>query len=218
MEADESVARHVCGSCGKSFAYSSGLSKHKRKCGATTHTVAEEAQLVDLAAPPLPLEPELAAQDDTRKEACIKAMDSMIAACPAAGILRKCTLESSYAAVVREHGQVQKAVADYMNTAVFQRLLLTGCGGLEHLSQLPPVKARCDLTGFTEAVARDPTIAENMKLLIAQYPDITKLLTPEAKLAISLLTTAVAVAANNASKKSSSHGGPSHGGARESST
>ena len=47
------------------------------------------------AAPDLPLDHELAAESDTRKEAYIAAMDSMIKACPACGIVRKCTLESS---------------------------------------------------------------------------------------------------------------------------
>ena len=91
------------------------------------------------AAPDLPLDHELAAESDTRKEAYIAAMDSMIKACPACGIVRKCTLESSMPAVQREHAAVQRAVADHMNTTVFTRLLLTGCGALEQATQLPPV-------------------------------------------------------------------------------
>ena len=138
------------------------------------------------AAPDLPLDHELAAESDTRKEAYIAAMDSMIKACPACGIVRKCTLESSMPAVQREHAAVQRAVADHMNTTVFTRLLLTGCGALEQATQLPPVKARVDLQGFTHAVAHDPAVAENLKLIIAQYPELTKLLTPEAKRGIAL--------------------------------
>jgi hypothetical protein len=152
-------------------------------------------------------------------------MDSMIKACPACGIVRKCTLESSMPAVQREHAAVQRAVADHMNTTVFTRLLLTrllltGCGALEQASEatkLPPnVKARVDLQGFTHAVAHDPAVAENLKLIIAQYPELTKLLTPEAKLGIALLTAAVTVAATNAAKKSSDPGSPSDGGESES--
>ena len=99
---------------------------------------------------------------------------------------------------------------------MFTRLLLTGCGALEQATQLPPVKARVDLQGFTHAVAHDPAVAENLKLIIAQYPELTKLLTPEAKLGIALLTAAVTVAATNAAKKSSDPGSPSDGGESES--
>ena len=164
------------------------------------------------AAPDLPLDHELAAESDTRKEAYIAAMDSMIKACPACGIVRMCTLESSMPGVQRKHAAVQRAVADHMNTTVFTRLLLTGCGALEQATKLPPVKARVDLQGFTHAVAHDPAVAENLKLIIAQYPELTKLLTPEAKLGIALLTAAVTVAATNAAKKSSDPGSPSDGG------
>lgn len=227
MEADEpSAARHTC-LCGKSFAFASGLSKHKKKCrragggaGAAPAPDVGDVTVEGVEDPPapappsMPLEPELAAETNDRKAMTIKAIDQLIAACPSAGLVRKCTLESSFPAVQREHMQVQRGLADHLNGMLFHRLLLTTCSGLENLTQLPPVKTRVDLTGFTQAVANDPGIADNLKLVISQYPELTRLLTPEAKLGISLLTCAVTVAATNASKKSTSPG--SAGGGSES--
>lgn len=209
---EPSEPRHSC-VCGKTFAFSSGLSKHKKKCrragggaGAAPDVGDVEENPPAPAVPSMPLETELTAETDDRKAMTIKAIDQLIAACPSAGIVRKCTLESSFAAVSKEHASVQRAVADHLNGMLFHRLLLTGCGAVESLSQLPPVKSRVDLQGFTQAVAADPGVQENLRLVMAQYPELVRLLTPEAKLGISLLTCAVSVAATNAAKKSTSPG------------
>jgi hypothetical protein len=209
-DAQSAPARpHVCGVCGKGFAFSSGLSKHRKKCV----PVADAAILDDFAtaaaAPPsprLPLEPELAADTDTRKQALLQAIDGMIKACPGAGLVRRCTLESAYPAVERA---VQAAMAGYANTQVFFRVLLTGCRGVESLTQVPTIKARVDLAGFAEAVGQDPSVQDNLRQVLAQYPDVVALLTPEAKLGISLLTCALSVAAANAQKKHAGGGGAS---------
>ena len=181
-DAQSAPARpHVCGVCGKGFAFSSGLSKHRKKCV----PVADAAILDDFAtaaaAPPsprLPLEPELAADTDTRKQALLQAIDGMIKACPGAGLVRRCTLESAYPAVERA---VQAAMAGYVNTQVFFRVLLTGCRGVETLTQVPTIKARVDLAGFAEAVGQDPSVQDNLRQVLAQYPDVVALLpmTPE---------------------------------------
>ena len=163
--------------------------------------------------PRLPLEPELAADTDTRKQALLQAIDGMIKACPGAGLVRRCTLESAYPAVEREHRAVQAAMAGYVNTQVFFRVLLTGCRGVETLTQVPTIKAKVDLAGFAEAVGQDPSVQDNLRQVLAQYPDVVALLTPEAKLGISLLTCVLSVAASNAQKKH--HGGGSASGTGE---
>ena len=105
----------------------------------------------------------------------------MIKACPGAGLVRRCTLESAYPAVEREHRAVQAAMAGYVNTQVFFRVLLTGCRGVETLTQVPTIKARVDLAGFAEAVGQDPSVQDNLRQVLAQYPDVVALLpmTPE---------------------------------------
>ena len=210
-DAQSAPARpHVCGVCGKGFAFSSGLSKHRKKCV----PVADAAIVDDFAtvvppSPRLPLEPELAVDTDTRKQALLQAIDGMIKACPGAGLVRRCTLESAYPAV---EPAVQAAMAGCANTQVFFRVLLTGCRGVESLTQVPTIKARVDLAGFAEAVGQDPSVQDNLRQVLAQYPDVVALLTPEAKLGISLLTCALSVAAANAQKKHAGGGGASGSG------
>ena len=184
-DAQSAPARpHVCGVCGKGFAFSSGLSKHRKKCV----SVAADTAIMDdfatvAAAPPsprLPLEPELAADTDTRKQALLQAIDGMIKACPGAGLVRRCTLESAYPAVEREHRAVQAVMAGYVNTQVFFRVLLTGCRGVETLTQVPTIKAKVpvDLAGLAEAVGQDPSVQDNLRQVLAKYPDVMALLTP----------------------------------------
>ncbi len=161
------------------------------------------------AAPALPFEQTVASDAESRRDAVIAAIDRLVASCPGAGVVRKCSLESSLPVVEREYRLAQAAVATHLNTALAHRMLLTVCRGVERLSQVPPVKSRFDLDGYTAIVAEDATVYETLKEILAQHPQIVALLTPELRLGLALGSGALLCASKNAEKKSTpqaSHG------------
>ncbi len=80
--------------------------------------------------------------------------------------MRRCTLESAYPAVEREHRAGQAAMAGE-HPGVFPGAADRMPGGVETLTQVPTIKARMDLAGFAEAVGQDPSVQDYLRQVLA---------------------------------------------------